>query len=84
MWEIYHVFLFIVYNMKKMFLICLFCFLLVMLWCWSSHSTSNRVTWKCKDVTSYDHNRNNDMKCMSTNWDVKYTSYEWARVLESL
>ena len=57
-------------------------------WCYDKNSSTSTTTYKttrnCIDVTSYDHDRNNDMKCTSSDWDVKYTSYEWARVLESL
>lgn len=45
---------------------------------WSSSSDSSR---RCVNVTSYDYNRNNDMKCTSSKWEVKYTSYEWAKKL---
>lgn len=41
-------------------------------------------TWSCEDVTSYDRNWNNDMKCVSSKGRQKYTSYEGARQLESL
>lgn len=57
---------------------------LFLAWCTWWNNTSYKTSRTCKDVTSYDHNRDNDMKCTSTNWDVKYTSYEWAKVLESL
>ena len=41
-------------------------------------------TWSCVDVTSYDRNWNNDMKCTSSTGRKKYTSYEGAKQLESL
>lgn len=41
-------------------------------------------TWSCEDVTSYDRNWNNDMKCISSKGRQRYTSYEGARQLESL
>lgn len=43
-----------------------------------------RVTWRCIDVTSYDYNWNNDMRCISSDGRVQYTSYSGARYLESL
>lgn len=38
----------------------------------------------CIDVTSYDRNWNNDMFCVSSEGRKKLTSYEGARILESL
>ena len=35
----------------------------------------------CYNKTSIDYNRQNDMKCVNENWDVKRTDYEWARKL---
>lgn len=71
--------------MKKLLMITVMAYwLLILTWCAWWNSTSNKTSRTCKDVTSYDHNRDNDMKCTSSNWDVRYTSYEWARVLESL
>ena len=70
--------------MKKLFIITIILVWMACLtWCdnWNNNS---RTTWKCINVTSYDYNRNNDMKCISSHWDIQYTSYEWARVLESL
>ena len=43
------------------------------------------VEWRsCIDVTSYDRNWNNDMFCVSSKGREKFTSYEGARILESL
>ena len=41
----------------------------------------NGGDWECYDKTSIDYNRQNDMKCVNENWDVKRTDYEWARKL---
>ena len=75
--------------MKHTFLLTIFIIWIILLsWCYDKNSSTSTTTYKttrnCIDVTSYDHDRNNDMKCTSSDWDVKYTSYEWARVLESL
>ena len=69
--------------MKNLIFIALLLMSILILGCWNSNNSSQE-TWSCKDVTSYDHNWNNDMKCTSSKGNVKYTSYEWARVLESL
>lgn len=60
----------------------LFISILLVVWC-STWWKSKQLTWTCIDVTSYDYNRNNDMKCTSSKWEVKYTSYEWAKALMS-
>lgn len=70
--------------MKTLFIIpVLLLWIFCLAWCdnWNQYS---KTTWNCVDVTSYDHNWNNDMKCTSSAGEIKYTSYEWARVLESL
>ncbi len=68
-------------KMKKILFISLLCIVIFIVWCWSS---SIKQTWTCIDVTSYDRNWDNDMKCTSSNWEVQYTSYEWAKMLMSL
>ena len=72
--------------MKRILLISsmLITWLSILSWCTLWNTTSNKIERTCKDVTSYDHNRDNDMRCTSTNWETRYTSYEWARLLESL
>ena len=70
--------------MKKIIFGILISSIIIISWCGNSSSNNNKITWRCIDVTSYDRNRNNDMKCTSSAWEVRYTSYEWAKVLESL
>ena len=70
--------------MKKIILITTLTSYIILIGCTWGNTSYNQIRRTCKDVTSYDHNRNNDMKCTSKNWEVKYTSYEWARVLGSL
>jgi hypothetical protein len=48
-------------------------FLAVKTGLWSIDKTT------CKDVTSYDYNWNNDMKCMRPDGSVFYTNYSGAR-----
>ena len=62
---------------KKLLFLLLILPMLFVTWCSKSSS------WDCKDVTSYDNNWNNDMKCTSSDWTVKYTSYEWAKILQN-
>jgi hypothetical protein len=40
--------------------------------------------WKCKDVTSYDYNWQNDMYCTSSTGETRYTDYAGAARLEAL
>lgn len=42
-----------------------------------------RIIWRCVDVTSYDYNWNNDMRCKSSTGETRYTSYSGAARLES-
>ena len=65
-------------NTKNFFAVILATISCFILWCGNSSQNDSR---KCIDVTSYDHDRNNDMKCTSSNWKVQYTSYEGARLL---
>lgn len=37
----------------------------------------------CKDVTTYDYNWDNDMKCMRRDGTIFYTNYEGARRFEA-
>jgi len=37
--------------------------------------------WTCYDKTTIDWNRENDMKCVNKNWDIKRTDYAWAKKL---
>ena len=67
-------------NSKVLFVIVLATISCFILWCGNSSWNNNR---KCIDVTSYDNNRNNDMKCTSSDWSIKYTSYEWAKILQN-
>lgn len=41
-----------------------------------------KTVWRCVDVTSYDYNWQNDMKCTSSTGEVRYTSYSGAAILE--
>lgn len=45
---------------------------------------SNKLSaGKCVDVTSYDYNWGNDMKCMRADGTIFYTSYDGARSFEA-
>jgi len=65
-------------NIKNFFVVILATISCFIFGCVNSSQNNGR---KCIDVTSYDHNRNNDMKCTSSKWAVQYTSYEWAKIL---
>ena len=64
--------------MKNCLLFNLVLLAIILTWC---NNFWWKEKWTCIDVTSYDYNRNNDMKCTSSKWAVQYTSYEWARIL---
>ncbi len=36
----------------------------------------NDPKWKCYDRTTYDNNRNNDIKCVNKYWEVEWMEYE--------
>ncbi len=71
-------------NLKLLLYIWVVMGWLILSWC-SSRKTSSDVTIKkeyCVDVTSYDNNRDNDMKCYKSNGEVFFTNYETAEVFE--
>jgi hypothetical protein len=65
-------------------------FLGLLSWCSNNENQNNdskslgiQNKWYCIDVTSYDYDRNNDMKCYKSNGEIFYTNYEWAKYFET-
>ncbi len=61
-------------KFKFVFLLLVCVSMLLLTWCGKK--------WKCINVTSYDYNRGNDMKCTKLDGETFYTSYEGAKVFE--
>lgn len=68
----------IIYVVLFQAIICLIIYILYQVYLWI---TSTDVGRECYDKTTIDWNRQNDMKCINENWDIKWTDYEWAKKL---
>ena len=67
-------------NAKKIW-ICRIVILTVLYWYIIKVWIENKQTRTGYDKTTIDWNRQNDMKCVNKNWDIKRTDYEWAKKL---